>query len=1032
MTENMNVVITGHVDHGKSTIIGRLMADTGSLPDGKLEQVKASCARNSKPFEYAFLLDALKDEQSQGITIDSARVFFKTEKRNYIIIDAPGHIEFLKNMVTGAARAEAAFLCIDADEGVQENSRRHGYLLSMLGIRQMCVLVNKMDLVNYDRKVYKQVVRKFSRFLKNINMTDVTFIPVSGMEGDNIASLSGNMSWWNGDTVLTLIDKFQKEKTPDHMDFRMPVQDVYKFTAMGDSRRIIAGTITTGTLRNGDELIFYPSGKKSRVAGIENFTGAKPEEVSAGMATGFTMSEQIYAKRGNLLARAGEKQPQVGNVMRVSLFWLGKEPFIRDKEYILKIGSERVRMRLFDTVKVIDASNLNSDGMKKMVERHDVAECVLTTRQPIAFDIVEDFPETSRFVIVDGYEIAGGGIIREAIRDNKAEYRDKVMDRNLKWDTGIISRERRNLAYGHAPALLIVGGPEDRRKAEFAKKIEEKLFEKGNKVYYLGVQNVLAGLDSGMHIKRRHKYPKDREEMIRRLAELANILVDAGNILVVTVSELTFEEREVFRMTLPNNEVRTIWVGDSEDSDLDADYTIEDISEADRHLEPVIDFLEENGFGHIPFQPTSYQLVSAATGSRRGDESGWTLGFGDEPSSLIRAEYAAKRLTVRENLDGLYRFADWLPIRRTLKGSAVPVTYRSTGLAEELGLSQLWITFNGWWPEKGAGMKTGSFKECEAFSVCARMSQSFRNVLVVASAGNTGRAFARVCSDNDIPLLLFVPKDNLDALWFDEPIRSCVKLVCPDSGGDYFDAIRMSNSAVAGDDRFVAEGGAKNIARRDGMGTTVLSAVTTIGRIPDVYFQAVGSGTGAIAAWEAAMRFQKDGRWGDTTMRLIVSQNAPFTPMVDSWAADSRDFIVPDDETARNLAAGVNAKVLTNRRPPWGVRGGLYDALKAGGGDVVPVSNEEAESAGALFERLEGIDISQAAAVAVASLIKTVDDGRVNRDETIMLNITGGGTQRFRREFNVHGLEPSAVIPLDASDEEIVSVSVGLFENIGQ
>jgi cysteate synthase len=154
--------------------------------------------------------------------------------------------------------------------------------------------------------------------------------------------------------------------------------------------------------------------------------------------------------------------------------------------------------------------------------------------------------------------------------------------------------------------------------------------------------------------------------------------------------------------------------------------------------------------------------------------------------------------------------------------------------------------------------------------------------------------------------------------------------------------------------------------------------------------------------------------------------------MVDSWAADSRDFIVPDDETARNLAAGVNAKVLTNRRPPWGVRGGLYDALKAGGGDVVPVSNEEAESAGALFERLEGIDISQAAAVAVASIIKTVDDGRVNRDETIMLNITGGGTQRFRREFNVHGLEPSAVIPLDASDEEIVSVSVGLFENIGQ
>ncbi|MCK5736774.1 MAG: adenylyl-sulfate kinase [Spirochaetaceae bacterium] len=595
MTENMNVVITGHVDHGKSTVIGRLMADTGSLPDGKLEQVKASCARNSKPFEYAFLLDALKDEQSQGITIDSARVFFKTEKRNYIIIDAPGHIEFLKNMITGAARAEAAFLCIDADEGVQENSRRHGYLLSMLGIKQMCVLVNKMDLVNYDRKVYKQVVRKFSRFLRNINMTDVTFIPVSGMEGDNIAALSKNMSWWKGDTVLTLIDKFKKEKAPDHMAFRMPVQDVYKFTGMGDSRRIIAGTISTGTLKDGDELIFYPSGKRSKVSGIENFAGEKPDEMSAGMATGFTMTEQIYSKRGNLVARVGEKQPQVGNVMRVNLFWLGRESFVKDKEYILKTGTERVRMRLFDTVKVIDASNLNSDGMKKMVERHDVAECVLTTQRPIAFDIVEDFPETSRFVIVDGYEIAGGGIIREVIRDNQAEYRDKVMSRNLKWDTGNISREERTESYGHPPALILVGGPEDIRKANFAKKIEQHLFTQGRKVYYLGVQNVLAGLDADMTVKRHQHYPEDRDEMIRRLAELSNLLMDVGIILIATVSELTFDEREAFQMSVAPVNVQTIWVGSTERSDVSADYTIPDAAEADSHFDSVLKLLKKSG-----------------------------------------------------------------------------------------------------------------------------------------------------------------------------------------------------------------------------------------------------------------------------------------------------------------------------------------------------------------------------------------------------------------------------------------------------
>lgn len=597
MLENMNVVITGHVDHGKSTVIGRLMADTGSLPEGKLEQVKANCARNSKPFEYAFLLDALKDEQSQGITIDSARVFFKSEKRHYIIIDAPGHIEFLKNMITGAARAEAAFLCIDAEEGVQENSRRHGYMLSMLGIKQMCVLVNKMDLVDYDKRVYKSIVRKYSRFLRNINMHDVSFIPVSGMEGDNIASLSDSMPWWKGDTVLTLIDKFKKEKAPDDMAFRMPVQDVYKFTAMGDSRRIIAGTVSTGTLKDGDELVFYPSGKRSRVSGIENFGGDNPDEVSSGMATGFTMTEQIYAKRGNLVARVGEKQPQTGNVMRVNLFWLGRESFVKDKEYILKTGTERVRMRLFDTVKVIDASNLNSDGMKKMVERHDVADCVLTTKRPIAFDIVEDFPQTSRFVIVDGYEIAGGGIIREVIRDNQAEYRDKVMDRNLKWDIGNITRDKRSEAYGHRPSMVLVGGPEDIRKAKFAKSLEQRLFDEGNKVYYLGVRNVLAGLDADLTVKRHHLYPEDREEMIRRLAELANILMDVGIILVATVSELTYDEQEAFRMSVSPIEVQTIWVGSTDGSDVEAGYTIEDAGTAGDHLDSVVKLLNEAGVG---------------------------------------------------------------------------------------------------------------------------------------------------------------------------------------------------------------------------------------------------------------------------------------------------------------------------------------------------------------------------------------------------------------------------------------------------
>ena len=261
--EIMNIVTVGHVDHGKSTVVGRLMADTGVLPEGKLEQIRENCRRNSKPFEYAFLLDALKNEQAQGITIDTARCFFKTEKRHYIIIDAPGHIEFLKNMVTGASRAEAALLVIDAARGIEENTRRHGYFLSMLGIRQVAVLVNKMDLVDYSREVYEDIRGSYADFLAKIGITPASFIPVSGMEGDNIADHSANMPWYEGMNVLEQLDCFQSVPEPEDRPLRLPVQGVYKFTEQNDSRRIIAGTVDAGRVRAGDKVVLMPSGSLS-------------------------------------------------------------------------------------------------------------------------------------------------------------------------------------------------------------------------------------------------------------------------------------------------------------------------------------------------------------------------------------------------------------------------------------------------------------------------------------------------------------------------------------------------------------------------------------------------------------------------------------------------------------------------------------------------------------------------------------------------------------------------------------------------
>ena len=338
------------------------------------------------------------------------------------------------------------------------------------------------------------------------------------------------------------------------------------------------------------------------------------------------------------------------------------------------------------------------------------------------------------------------------------------------------------------------------------------------------------------------------------------------------------------------------------------------------------------------FTPTPYTLECVATG-REFEDTGWMLADPQcKTPSLVRAKYARRQLEVKPDEYGFYKFCDWLPVRRMLKGSSAPVTYKSKGLARHLGLENLYITFNGYYPAIGATMSTCSFKETEAFSVCARAAEDEERVLVVASAGNTARAFAKVCSDNHIKLLLSVPYDNIEALWFEHPLNPCVKLISCEKGGDYFDAIHLSDIALKGPG-FYAEGGAKNIARRDGMATTVLSAVTTIGRIPDYYFQAVGSGTGAIAAWEANMRLIEDGRFGSNTMKLMVSQNAPFVPMYDAWQAGSRKMLAYEDDKARRDAEIIDAKVLSNRRPPYGITGGLYDALKATGGEFFVATN---------------------------------------------------------------------------------------------
>lgn len=429
----------------------------------------------------------------------------------------------------------------------------------------------------------------------------------------------------------------------------------------------------------------------------------------------------------------------------------------------------------------------------------------------------------------------------------------------------------------------------------------------------------------------------------------------------------------------------------------------------------------------MTFKPTKYNLLCCATG-RRFEDAGWTLADSEcTCPSLVRAEYENKQYNPRTDLDGFYRFADWLPVRRTLEGSCAPVTYKSEGLAKELGLENLYITFSGYYPKIGAKMMTCSFKETEAYSVCGRLPEDNKKILVVASAGNTARAFAKVCSDNNIPLLLSIPLDNINALWFDKPLNECVKIIASPKGSDYFDAIALSDIACKSD-MFMAEGGAKNVARRDGMGTTLLSAVEFIGRIPDAYFQAIGSGTGTIAAWENNLRLIEDGRYGTHKMKLYPSQNAPFTIMYDSWKIHSRELVPMTPEEAREAASIIDAKVLSNRKPPYSLAGGLYDAMDDAGGTIYKVDNQQLHEWKDKFLALEGIDIHDAAAVAVASLVQAVEEGTVGKRDVIMLNITGGGEELAKSEKEIFYATPHLVLDPAQPEDTLISQIEKLFK----
>ena len=548
----LKIVIVGHVDHGKSTFVGRLLHDTGSLPEGKLEQLQKIAERRGMPFEWANLMDALQAERDQNITIDTAQIWFRTKKRQYVIIDAPGHKEFLKNMITGAASAEAALLLIDAHEGIQENSRRHGYLLHFLGITQIAVLVNKMDLVGYSQERFESIEREYRTFLKSLGVEVRTFVPMAARDGDNIAAPSSKMPWWTGSTVLSVLDNFRTSEPPSHLPLRFSVQDIYRF----DERRILAGRVESGTLKVGDRLQFCPTNKASTVKSIERWNAPATDSAAASESIGITLTEQIFVERGVVGAHENTL-PYVLNRFKSRVFWMGRTPFRKGKVYKLKLLNQEMECEIDAIEKVLDASTLETvrrDEKDAYVGRYEIAELYLRTKRPVAFDAHSEIITTGRFVVSDGFDVVGGGIV---VEDAYPRMSSDTLHKshNIFWTEGKITHEQRTHRNGHLGRVVWLTGLSGAGKSTVALELERELFNLGMQAYVLDGDKVRHGLCSDLGFS-----PDDRRENIRRIGEMAKIMADAGFICITAFISPYRADREAVRARMEAGQFVEVFV----------------------------------------------------------------------------------------------------------------------------------------------------------------------------------------------------------------------------------------------------------------------------------------------------------------------------------------------------------------------------------------------------------------------------------------------------------------------------------------
>ena len=509
------IVIVGHIDHGKSTLIGRMLHDTDSLTTGKVEELQASSDRRGVPFEWSFVLDALQLERDQAITVDSTQIWFHTETRRYVIIDAPGHREFLRNMVTGAASASAGVVVIDAEQGVSEQTRRHAYLLHLIGIPQVVVAINKMDLVGYAEARYADVETEMRAYLNDIGLSAQVMIPVSAMYGENLTSRSEKMPWYTGPTVTEALDAFPRTAAPVERPLRLPVQDIYR----QDGRRLIVGRIESGQLHIGNQITVWPTGRSATVLSFESWASDENiKAVRAGQSVALTLDDELFIERGHVLTlpTAG---PRSANALSVRLFWLSRDPLRRGETLTLKLATASYDVIVDSIDTVIDVTDLSRHRSHE-VGQNGVAEITLRCRSHITFDLFHDLPALGRGVLLDGYQVVGGCIIEGGADIETAS-------RNLTAVPQSVGADERESANGYPGAVLWMSGLSGAGKSTLAMALQRELFSRRVHVYTLDGDNVRNGLNRDLGFSE-----EERDENIRRVAEVAKLFADAGMIVI--------------------------------------------------------------------------------------------------------------------------------------------------------------------------------------------------------------------------------------------------------------------------------------------------------------------------------------------------------------------------------------------------------------------------------------------------------------------------------------------------------------------